>query len=219
MTKRAHMDDLVPTTGSVRLVSDPRSLEALGRNHTLEAAIAELVDNSVDAGAKHALVRFVRDGGRLVRLLVVDDGGGMSENHIDIAMTVGGSRQYRKGEIGRFGLGMKAASFSQARSVTVVSAAAGPRPRVAAGTSSRPRRTTHARSSTPRLQRLSSLTTGASPVIDGDPRPVGRRQGRSRRGERGGRGSVRSERVRQDSRPSRPYFPPSARAHGPPHSA
>jgi hypothetical protein len=122
------MADLIPTTGSVRLVPDPRSLEALGRNHSLEAAVAELVDNSIDAGAKHALVRFVRDGGRLARLLVVDDGCGMSEDHIDIAMTVGGSRQYRKGEIGRFGLGMKAASFSQARSVTVVSAAHGSAP-------------------------------------------------------------------------------------------
>lgn len=120
---RVQDPDQVPTTGSVRLVPDPRSLEALGRHHTLEAAIAELVDNSIDAGAKHVLVRFVRDGGHLVRLLVVDDGCGMSDEQINVAMTVGGSRQYRPEEIGRFGLGMKAASFSQARSVTVVSAA------------------------------------------------------------------------------------------------
>jgi len=121
MTDRPQEADLVPTTGSVQLIPDPRSLEALGRNHTLEAAIAELVDNSIDAGARHVLVRFVRDGGRLVRLLVIDDGCGMSKDEIDVAMTVGGSREYREGEIGRFGLGMKAASFSQARSVTVVS--------------------------------------------------------------------------------------------------
>lgn len=123
MTSRTLEPDQVPTTGSVQLLPDPRSLEALGRNHTLEAAVAELVDNSIDADAKHVLIRFVRDGDRLVRLLVIDDGCGMSEEEIDIAMTVGGSREYRKGEIGRFGLGMKAASFSQARSVTVVSAA------------------------------------------------------------------------------------------------
>ena len=123
MTSRATQPDEVPTTGSVQLVPDPRSLEALGRNHTLEAAIAELVDNSIDAGANHVLVRFVRDGGRLVRLLVIDDGCGMTAEQIDVAMTVGGSRKYREHEIGRFGLGLKAASFSQARSVTVVSAA------------------------------------------------------------------------------------------------
>jgi hypothetical protein len=115
--------DVVPTIGSIQLVPDPRSLEALGRNHTLEAALAELVDNSIDAGAKHVLIRFVRDGLRLVRLLVIDDGSGMTDERIDVAMTVGGSRTYGDGEIGRFGLGLKAASFSQARSVTVVSAA------------------------------------------------------------------------------------------------
>lgn len=123
MTDRVQERDLVPTTGSVQLVPDPRSLEALGRHHTLEAAVAELVDNSIDAGARHVLIRFVRDGGRLVRLVVIDDGCGMSDEQINVAMTVGGSRTYREGEIGRFGLGMKAASFSQARSVTVVSAA------------------------------------------------------------------------------------------------
>lgn len=123
MTAREQQADVVPTIGSVQLVPDPRSLQALGRNHTLEAALAELVDNSIDAGAKHVLIRFVRDGQRLVRLLVIDDGRGMTDERIDIAMTVGGARSYDDGEIGRFGLGLKAASFSQARSVTVVSAA------------------------------------------------------------------------------------------------
>jgi hypothetical protein len=117
--------DEVPVSGSVRLTPDPRSLEALGRNHTLEAALAELVDNSIDAGAGNILVRFVRDQGRLTRLLIVDDGGGMDDERIDVAMTVGGNRDYGDGEIGRFGLGLKAASFSQARSVTLVSQAAG----------------------------------------------------------------------------------------------
>lgn len=117
--------DAVPTTGSIQLMPDPRSLDALGRNHTLEAALAELVDNSIDAGSRHVLIRFVRDGDRLTRLLVVDDGGGMADERIDVAMTVGGARAYGNGEIGRFGLGLKAASFSQARAVTVVSVAVG----------------------------------------------------------------------------------------------
>lgn len=125
MTQYLDTNDAIPTTGSIQLVPDPRSLEALGRNHTPEAALAELVDNSIDAGATHVLIRFVRDGGRLIRLLVVDDGSGMTNERIDVAMTVGGARSYDDGEIGRFGLGLKAASFSQARSVTVVSAAPG----------------------------------------------------------------------------------------------
>jgi hypothetical protein len=115
--------DGVPTSGSIHLPPDPRSLEVLGRNHTLEAALAELVDNAIDAKARHVHVRFIRDDRRLLRLLVIDDGRGMDDDRIDVAMTIGGSRDYASGEIGRFGLGLKAASFSQALSVTVVSRA------------------------------------------------------------------------------------------------
>src|SRR3954451_22473673 len=121
MDRRPDPDGRIPTTGTVDLPPDPRAYEALGRNHTLEAAIAELVDNSVDAGADHVLVRLVRHGDRLIRLLAVDNGSGMDDRRIDIAMTVGGRRKYGDDEIGRFGLGLKAASFSQARSVTVFS--------------------------------------------------------------------------------------------------
>src|SRR3954447_5203257 len=106
MTPYAEPNDAIPTTGSIRLVPDPRSLEALGRNHTLEAALAELVDNSIDAGAEHVLMRFVQRSGRLEQLVVVDDGRGMSDEEIDIAMTVGGERHYDTGQIGRFGFGL-----------------------------------------------------------------------------------------------------------------
>lgn len=114
--------------GTKRLPPDPRSLEALGRHHSLEAAVAELVDNAVDAQARHVLVRFVKSGGRPCRLFVVDDGSGMTEEQIDVAMTVGGARTYSDQDIGRFGLGLKAASFSQARSVAVFSSARGAEP-------------------------------------------------------------------------------------------
>jgi Histidine kinase-, DNA gyrase B-, and HSP90-like ATPase len=128
MPQLEEVRDSVPISGVVRLIPDPRSLEALGRNHTLEAALGELVDNSIDAGARNVLIRFVRAEGRLMRLLVVDDGAGIDSEHIDVAMTVGGNRRYAGTEIGRFGLGLKAASFSQARSVTVVSKARGSDP-------------------------------------------------------------------------------------------
>lgn len=115
----------VPTDGSIELPPDPRALDAIGRNHSLETALADLVDNSIDAGATHVVIRLVRASGRLRALYVVDDGCGMSPEAIDTAMTVGGRRDYDDGDLGHFGLGLKAASFSQARSLTVMSRAAG----------------------------------------------------------------------------------------------
>jgi hypothetical protein len=115
----------VPTDGSIELPPDPRSVKAIGGNHSLETALADLVDNAVDAGATQVLIRLVRAGGRLRALYVVDNGRGMSPEKIDTAMRVGGQREYREDDLGHFGLGLKAASFSQARSLTVMSRAAG----------------------------------------------------------------------------------------------
>ncbi|MBM2617044.1 ATP-binding protein [Actinoplanes sp. LDG1-06] len=115
----------VPTHGSVELPPDPHALDALGRNHSLETALADLVDNSVDAGAGNVLIRFIRNEGRLIGLYVVDDGKGMTPEGIDTAMTLGGRRAYDNSDLGRFGIGLKAASFSQAESLTVLSRASG----------------------------------------------------------------------------------------------
>ncbi|MGW4498607.1 ATP-binding protein [Micromonospora sp. NPDC004336] len=100
-------------------------MDALGRNHSLETALADLVDNSIDAGATDILVRFVQRGTRLVGLYVVDNGRGIEPERIDAAMTIGGQREYTGQDLGHFGLGLKAASFSQAASLTVLSRAAG----------------------------------------------------------------------------------------------
>jgi hypothetical protein len=117
--------DELPVTKSISLPPDPRILESLGRNHDLETAVADLVDNSVDAGAEHVLVRFVKNAAGLAAFYVVDDGWGMDDSSIDIAMTIGGNRDYRESDLGHFGLGLKAASFSHADSLSVFSAKAG----------------------------------------------------------------------------------------------
>lgn len=115
----------VPTRGSVELQPDPHALDSLGRNHSLETALADLIDNSVDAGAGNVLIRFIRRGARLTGLYVVDDGRGMSPEAVNTAMTLGGRRDYSDTDLGRFGVGLKAASFSQAQSLTVLTRAAG----------------------------------------------------------------------------------------------
>lgn len=100
-------------------------MQSLGRNHSLESAIADLLDNAIDAKATQAKIRFVRSHGRLVSLCVIDNGSGIARQNIDRAMTVGGTRGYNQSDLGHFGIGLKAASFSQAGSLTVLSRFAG----------------------------------------------------------------------------------------------
>lgn len=107
--------------GRRRLPPDPRIVEGLGRNHSFETAIADLVDNSLDAGAQNILVRFVRNEAGPVGVYIVDDGRGMDGTEIDRAMTLGGRRDYGAADLGHFGIGLKASSLGQAKSLTVVS--------------------------------------------------------------------------------------------------
>jgi histidine kinase/DNA gyrase B/HSP90-like ATPase len=115
----------VPTSGTVPLPPDPRALDGLGRNHSLDTALADLIDNSIDAGATRAHIRLIRYRGRLQSLYVADNGKGMSPLEIDTAMTFGARRNYKDGDLGHFGIGLQSASFSQARALTVMSRAEG----------------------------------------------------------------------------------------------
>lgn len=121
-------EDAVPVTETRRLPPDPKLMETIGLNHAFETAVADLVDNSVDAGASRALIRFERDGDRLIALSVIDDGKGMDDTGIDQAMIVGGRRAYEDRDLGHFGVGLKAASLGQADSLLVLSRAAGQPP-------------------------------------------------------------------------------------------
>jgi len=117
-------EEAVPVTETRHLPPDPKLMETIGLNHAFETAVADLVDNSVDAGADRVLIRFLRDDDRLAALCVVDDGRGMDDETIDQAMTVGGRRAYEDRDLGHFGVGLKAASLGQADSLVVLSRAA-----------------------------------------------------------------------------------------------
>jgi Histidine kinase-, DNA gyrase B-, and HSP90-like ATPase len=110
------------------LPPDPDVLEAIGLSHKMTSAIADLVDNSIDAKASRILIRFVQVDGKLASLLVCDNGVGMDDQAIDRAMTVGKRREYSAGALGHFGMGLKAASFSQADTLTVMSRHVGGEP-------------------------------------------------------------------------------------------
>lgn len=99
------------------------SFKSLG--YTIEAAVADLVDNSITAQARNINVQFTWDG-RDSWVAVTDDGNGMTENELVAAMTIAakgpGTHRDPK-DLGRFGMGLKTASFSQASQLTVASAA------------------------------------------------------------------------------------------------
>lgn len=99
-------------------------LEALrGLGYSTAAALADLIDNSVSAGASEVHVRFDWDG-EYSRVSVLDDGRGMDDAELEKAMTLGAKSpldERAPTDLGRFGMGLKTASFSQCRRLTVAS--------------------------------------------------------------------------------------------------
>ena len=94
------------------------SLRDIG--YDFPSAIADLVDNSIAAGAGHVEVDIDFDGSNS-RVTIADDGSGMTANSLNEALRFGSRRVYSKGDLGRYGLGLKTASLSQCRCVTVAS--------------------------------------------------------------------------------------------------
>ncbi len=92
------------------------SLRDMG--YDLPSAVADLVDNSIDAGGRRIEIILGTDW-RGSYLLLADDGHGMSERQLDEAMRYGSRRAYGDRDLGYFGLGLKTASLSQCRRLTV----------------------------------------------------------------------------------------------------
>ena len=91
--------------------------------YTLPHAVADLIDNSITAGATRVDVDAGWNG-PASWLRVADDGLGMDADRLTEAMRLGSLSPLadRSAEdLGRFGLGLKTASFSQARRLTVQS--------------------------------------------------------------------------------------------------
>lgn len=94
--------------------------------YTFEAAMADLIDNSISANARQIDILFSPHEEPYVA--VVDDGDGMSANELTQAMCPGSrspKEERAASDLGRFGLGLKTASLSQCRRLTVVSRVGG----------------------------------------------------------------------------------------------
>lgn len=91
--------------------------------YSLESAVADIIDNSITARASQVDVRFGWHDGR-PWIGIIDDGNGMSRDALREALRPGTRNPLEsrsKDDLGRFGLGLKTASFSQCRRLTVVS--------------------------------------------------------------------------------------------------
>lgn len=107
--------ELVPQADN--LMESTRSI-----GYSLQAAIADIVDNSIAADAHNINIQFPRTNHEY--LTILDDGFGMNSDELEAAMVYGSKpiSEVRVGkDLGRFGLGLKMASLSQCRSLTVVS--------------------------------------------------------------------------------------------------
>jgi hypothetical protein len=103
-----------PITPSAARLTE--SLRDIG--YDFPAAVADIVDNSVMAGASHIDVS-VEFAGEDSYVVISDDGEGMTGNGLVEALRYGSRRSYGRSDLGRYGLGLKTASLSQCRSVTV----------------------------------------------------------------------------------------------------
>lgn len=95
------------------------------------AALADLVDNCVTAGATRVDIEIVFEGSNSY-ILIADNGSGMTEAELTEALRFGTRRDYGHRDLGRYGLGLKTASISQCRRVSVVTRRAPTRRRIAA---------------------------------------------------------------------------------------
>ena len=91
--------------------------------YNLSTAVADIIDNSISAGADKIFLDFEWKGSDSY-LSVLDNGIGMNRDELVIAMTPGSKDpedERRLNDLGRFGMGLKTASFSQCKKLTVIS--------------------------------------------------------------------------------------------------
>jgi len=85
------------------------ALRSIG--YSFEVAVADVIDNSIDAQAKNVLVRLINTGDGHLDLAIWDDGCGMGEKTLKEAMRFGADVSQEIERLGKFGLGLKLASL------------------------------------------------------------------------------------------------------------
>ncbi len=113
MARRRSTIEVLPSAR--RLIGSLRDI-----GYETPEAVADLIDNSIAAGATTVDIKLEFDGARSW-LRIADDGVGMNGTTITGAMKYGSDRDYADDDLGKFGLGLKTASMSQCRRLSVAS--------------------------------------------------------------------------------------------------
>jgi hypothetical protein len=95
------------------------ALRAIG--YSFESAVADIIDNSIDAKADRIRIRLLIGGDKRLGLMIADNGSGMTDVKLREAMRFGTDMDEEIQRLGKFGCGLKLASLSQARALLVFS--------------------------------------------------------------------------------------------------
>lgn len=106
------------------VVPDPKSTINSYRSfgYNLSTAIADIIDNSISADAKNIYLEY-KWKGKDSYISILDDGIGMNKEDLVLAMTPGSKdpeEERNEKDLGRFGMGLKTASFSQCKRLTCI---------------------------------------------------------------------------------------------------
>lgn len=92
------------------------------------AALMDIIDNSVTAGARRVVVEMDTDPDKtfavknnVVAYRVIDDGKGMDADEILNALKLGARADYADDSLSKFGMGLKSAGFSLGTKIQIVS--------------------------------------------------------------------------------------------------
>jgi len=111
------------------VISEPRAAALIESTRSIgysfESAVADIIDNSISASAKSIFIQS--DPSDDPSVAILDDGMGLGPSALEEAMRYGSDPNAVRNvtDLGRFGLGMKTASLSQCRKLTVISSADG----------------------------------------------------------------------------------------------
>ena len=113
------MSKFIKTAPSADILMN--SMRSIG--YSFEVAIADLIDNSISASATFVDVLFPPSSDK-IHIAILDNGLGMTFDELVEAMRYGSKHKNNsrdENDLGRFGLGLKSASLSQCRKLTVIS--------------------------------------------------------------------------------------------------